>query len=135
MSLVMKGTQPSFKIAPKEAGWELFWPTNFPLKKREDPICMQITTIGIDLAKKIFQLHGINERGKVVLSRKVTRAKLREVITKLPCCLNGMEACSSSHYWAREFEKIGHTVRLMSPQFVKPYVKTNKNGMRDAEAI
>jgi len=96
---------------------------------------MQITTLGIDLAKNIFQLHGINERGKVVLSRKVSRTKLLEVITKLPCCLIGMEACSSSHYWAREFEKLGHTVRLMGAQFVKPYVKTNKNDMRDAEAI
>jgi len=84
---------------------------------------MQITTLGIDLAKNIFQLHGINQRGKVVLARKVTRTKLLDVIAKLPCCLIGLEACSSSHYWAREFEKLGHTVKLMSPQFVKPYVK------------
>jgi transposase len=96
---------------------------------------MEITTLGIDLAKNIFQLHGVDERGKVVLSRKVTRTKLLEVITKLPCCLIGMEACSSSHYWAREFVKLGHTVRIISAQFVKPYVKTNKNDMKDAEAI
>jgi len=96
---------------------------------------MQITTLGIDLAKNIFQLHGVNERGEVVLSKKVTRTKLLEVITKLPCCLIGMEACSSSNYWAREFEKLGHTVKLLGAQFVKPYVKTNKNDMRDAEAI
>ena len=96
---------------------------------------MQVTTLGIDLAKNIFQLHGVNERGKVVLSRKVTRAKLREVIAKLPFSLIGMEACSSSNFWAREFEKLGHKVRLMSAQFVKPYVKSNKNDMRDAEAI
>ena len=96
---------------------------------------MQVTTLGIDLAKNNFQLHGVNERGKVVLTRKVTRAKLMEVVTKLPCCLIGMEACSSAHYWGREFEKLGHTVKLMSPQYVKPYVKTNKNDMRDAEGI
>ncbi|MHB8482027.1 MAG: IS110 family RNA-guided transposase [Nitrospiria bacterium] len=96
---------------------------------------MKITTLGIDLAKSIFQLHGINQRGKVVLTRKVNRNKLLGVIGNIPSCLIGMEACASAHYWAREFEKLGHTVKLMSPKFVKPYVKTNKNDFRDAEAI
>ncbi|MBI1822932.1 MAG: IS110 family transposase [Nitrospirae bacterium] len=96
---------------------------------------MEITTLGIDLAKLNFQLHGINHYGKVVLTKKVTRNKLLEVVAKLPCCLIGMEACASSHYWAREFERFGHQVKLMSPRFVKPYVKTNKNDFRDAEAI
>ena len=96
---------------------------------------MQITTLGIDLAKNVFQLHGVNEKGKVILTKKVKRTKLLETIAKLPSCVIGMEACATSHYWGREFEKLGHTVKLMSPQYVKPYVKTNKNDMRDAEAI
>lgn len=96
---------------------------------------MNVTTMGIDLAKNVFQLHGVNERGKAILTKKVTRRKLLETVAKLPSCLIGMEACATSHYWGREFEKLGHTVRLMSPQYVKPYVKTNKNDERDAEAI
>lgn len=96
---------------------------------------MQVTTLGIDLAKNLFQLHGIDERGKVVVTQRVTRKKLLEVVAGIPSCLIGMESCASSQYWGREFEKLGHTVRLISPQFVKPYVKTNKNDMRDAEAI
>lgn len=96
---------------------------------------MNVTTLGIDLAKNVFQLHGVNRHGKPVLTKRVTRAKLRETVATLAPCLVGMEACASSHYWARELEKLGHTVRLMAPQFVKPYVKTNKNDAADAEAI
>ncbi len=96
---------------------------------------MNVTTLGIDLAKNIFQLHGVNRHGKTVLAKKITRAKLRETIANLPPCLIGMEACASSHYWARELEKLGHTVKLIAPQFVKPYVKSNKNDAADAEAI
>ena len=96
---------------------------------------MNITTLGIDLAKNVFQLHGVNRHGKTVLTKKVTRAKLRATVANLPPCLVGLEACASSHYWAREFTKLGHTVKLMAPQFVKPYVKSNKNDARDAEAI
>ena len=96
---------------------------------------MNITTVGIDLAKNVFQLHGVNRHGKTVLTKKVTRAKLRETVANLPPCLIGLEACASSHYWARELGKLGHTVKLMAPQFVKPYVKSNKNDARDAEAI
>ena len=96
---------------------------------------MNVTTLGIDLAKNIFQLHGVNAHGKVVLQKRVSRSKLRETIAQLPPCVIGMEACASAHYWAREFQQLGHTVKLISPQFVKPYVKGNKNDSRDAEAI
>lgn len=96
---------------------------------------MKIVTIGIDLGKNVFHLHGVNERGKVILKKKVSRSKLIETIVNIPCCLIGLEACSGAHYWAREFTKLGHTVRLMAPQFVKPYVKSNKNDYADAEAI
>jgi transposase len=96
---------------------------------------MNCTTLGIDLAKQVFQLHGIDEHGHVVVQKRVTRAKLRATIAQLPPCGIGMEACSSAQYWARELQQLGHTVKLISPQFVKPYVKGNKNDSRDAEAI
>jgi transposase len=96
---------------------------------------MKVTTLGIDVAKSIFQLHGVDEHGKVALQKRVTRAKLWESIAQLAPCLMGMEACGSAQYWAREFQKFGHTVKLISPQFVKSYVKGNKNDSRDAEAI
>lgn len=93
-----------------------------------------ITVLGIDLAKNIFQLHGADQRGKKVFNKKVQRSRLINHVANLPPCLIGMEACGGSHYWARRFEEFGHTVKLMSPQFVKPYVKTNKNDAKDAEA-
>lgn len=96
---------------------------------------MNITTIGIDLAKTVFQVHGVDDRGKVVLRKAVKRADLGKMFSTLPACLVGMEACGSAHYWARRLIEMGHTVKLMAPQFVKPYVKTNKNDARDAEAI
>lgn len=96
---------------------------------------MKISTIGIDLAKNVFQVHGIAERGKAALKRAFKRHQLAEFFANLPPCLVGMEACASAHYWARKLEGFGHTVKLMAPQFVKPYVKTNKNDMADAEAI
>jgi transposase len=96
---------------------------------------MKVTTLGIDVAKSIFQLHGVDEHGKVAIQKRVTRGKLLETVAQLPACVIGMEACGSAQYWAREFQKLGHTVKLMSPQFVKPYVKGNKNDSRDAEAI
>src|SRR5262249_40233826 len=96
---------------------------------------MKVTTLGIDLAKSIFQLHGVDEHGKVAVQKRVTRSKLLETVAQLPACLIGMEACGSAQYWAREFQKLGHTVKLISPEFVKPYVKGNKNDSRDAEAI
>ena len=96
---------------------------------------MDITTIGIDLAKNVFQVHGVNARGKVVLRKQLGRAQMAEFFVNLPPCLIGMEACASAHHWGRTLERFGHRVRLMAPQFVKPYVKTNKNDVADAEAI
>jgi len=96
---------------------------------------MKITTIGIDLAKSVFQVHGVDERGKAVVKKALKRAQMVPFFVNLPPCLIGMEACGSAHYWARKLQALGHTVRLMAPQFVKPYVKTNKNDAADAEAI
>jgi transposase len=96
---------------------------------------MNITTVGIDLAKNVFQVHGVDECGKVLLRKALKRAEVMKVFSGLPACLVGMEACGGAHHWARRLTEIGHTVKLMAPQFVKPYVKTNKNDARDAEAI
>jgi transposase len=95
----------------------------------------EVTVLGIDLAKSVFQVHGNDAHGKTVFSRKISRAKLLSFIANFPTCTIGMEACGGAHYWAREFEKLGHTVRMMAPQFVKPFVKSNKNDVADAEAI
>lgn len=94
-----------------------------------------ITVLGIDLAKDVFQLHGTDSKGNKVLTKRLSRKKLSSFIGNLTPCLIGMEACGGAHYWARKFKELGHEVRLMSPQFVKPYVKTNKNDSADAEAI
>ncbi len=96
---------------------------------------MKITTIGIDLAKNVFQIHGVDERGKVAVRKQIKRADMADYFANLEPCLIGMEACGSAHHWARKLEGYGHTVKLMAPQFVKPYVKTNKNDMADAGAI
>ncbi|MFS8084336.1 MAG: IS110 family transposase [Acidobacteriota bacterium] len=96
---------------------------------------MKLTTIGIDLAKTVMQVHGIDERGKTALKKQFRRDQLLPFCANLTPCLIGIEACGSAHYWARKLEALGHTVRLMAPQFVKPYVKTNKNDVADAEAI
>lgn len=96
---------------------------------------MKLTTVGIDLAKNVFQIHGVNEHGRVVLRKQLKRSQVTVFFANLTPCLVGMEACGSAHHWARELERLGHTVRLMAPQFVKPYVKTNKNDAADAEAI
>jgi transposase len=96
---------------------------------------MKITTIGIDLAKLVFQIHGVDEHSKVSVRRQLKRAEMTSYFANLEPCLIGMEACGSAHHWARRLEAFGHTVKLMAPQFVKPYVKTNKNDMADAEAI
>ena len=96
---------------------------------------MKITTVGIDLAKNVFQVHGVDERGKAVLRKQLKRKDVLSFFANLEPCLIGMEACGSAHYWARKLTELGHTVRLMSPQFVKPYVKSNKNDRNDAEAI
>lgn len=96
---------------------------------------MKITTIGIDLAKNVFQVHGIDGQGKAVLKKQLRRDQMAAFFANLPHCLIGMEACGSAHHWARKLQELGHAVRLMAPQFVKPYVKTNKNDAADAEAI
>ena len=96
---------------------------------------MDITTLGIDLAKNLFHVHGVDGQGRTVLERQLRRRQLLPFVVQLRPCLVAMQACGSAHYWAREIAKRGHEVRLMSPRFVRPYVKSNKNDARDAEAI
>lgn len=96
---------------------------------------MNITTLGIDLAKNCFQLHGTDARGKAIIKEKISRKRLLSFVANLSKCTVLMEACGASNYWGREFLKLGHEVKLMSPQYVKPFVKTNKNDANDAEAI
>ena len=96
---------------------------------------MQITTIGLDLAKSVFQVHGIDAAGQVVVRKSVRRAQMLAFFSKLPPCLVGIEACGTSHYWARELIRLGHEVRLMPPAYVKPYVKRGKTDAADAEAV
>jgi transposase len=94
-----------------------------------------ITTIGLDIAKSVFQVHGIDAEGNVVLRRQLKRRYVLAFFQKLPPCLVGIEACASAHYWSRELQALGHVVRLMPPAYVKPYVKRHKNDATDAEAI
>jgi transposase len=96
---------------------------------------MKVSTVGIDLAKNVFQVHGVNEFGKPVIKKQLRRDQMAAFFVNLPPCMIGMEACGGAHHWARKLRAMGHDVRLMSPQFVKPYVKTNKNDAADAEAI
>ena len=96
---------------------------------------IKITIVGIDLAKNVFQVHGVDERGKAVLKRQLKRHQVLGLFSNMPLCLIGMEACGGAHFWARRLQAQGHTVRLMAPQFVKPYVKGNKHDAADAEAI
>jgi len=96
---------------------------------------MEITTIGLDLAKRVFQVHGVDAAGGVAVRKAVRRAQLLPFFAKLPPCLVGIEACGTSHHWARELMRLGHRVRLMPPAYVKPYVKRGKNDATDAEAI
>jgi transposase len=96
---------------------------------------MQVSTIGIDLAKNVFQVHGVDAGGKVVIAKKLRRSQVLPLFAKLPPCLVGMEACATSHHWARELKALGHNVRLMPAGYVKAYVKRNKNDAADAAAI
>ncbi|WP_183417852.1 IS110 family transposase, partial [Limibacillus halophilus] len=96
---------------------------------------MKITTLGIDLAKSVFQLHGVDADGAVVLQKKLRRGAVLAFLGKLEPCLIGLEACATSHHWAREIAALGHDVRLIAPAYVKPYVKRQKNDAADAEAI
>jgi transposase len=96
---------------------------------------MQVSTIGVDLAKNVFQVHGVDSAGKVVITRQLRRKQVIDFFSKIPACLVGMEACGTAHHWAREVSKLGHTVRLMPPSYVKGYVKRSKNDAADAAAI
>jgi transposase len=96
---------------------------------------MKITTIGIDLAKNVFQLHGADDKGHAVLKKQLKRSQVLAFFANLVPCKIGMEACGSAHYWARKLQALGHSVQLIAPQFVKPFVKRNKNDAADAEAI
>ena len=96
---------------------------------------MEISTIGLDLAKSVFQVHGVDASGVVVVRKTLRRSQVLPFFAKLPPCLVGMEACGTSHHWAREILKLGHEVRLMPPAYVKPYVKRGKTDANDAEAI
>jgi transposase len=109
------------------------WMCHTPLT--EEGVTMKITTIGIDLAKSVFQIHGVDGHGKTLLKKQIKRSEMATFFSNIPPCLIGMEACGGAHYWARKLVGQGHTVKLMAPQFVKPYVKTNKNDAADAEAI
>src|SRR6266478_9052159 len=102
---------------------------------RRSQIMRTITTIGLDIAKSVFQVHGVGANGDVVVRRQLKRRYVLSFFQKLPPCLIGIEACASSHYWSRELQALGHTVRLMPPAYVKPYVKRQKNDAADAEAI
>jgi len=95
----------------------------------------QVVTIGLDIAKSVFQLHGIDAAGAVVMRKRLTRSRMRTFFEKQPPCLVGIEACGSSHFWGRELSSLGHDVRLIPPSYVKPYVKRQKNDAADAEAI
>lgn len=132
----MKGTSPSRVVRELAADgikvprWEVQYLINPPIWKGKS---MAIVTLGIDLAKSIFAVHGVDEAGKPALVRpNVPRAQLLQVIASLPPCLIGVEACSGAHHWAREFAQFGHTVRLIAPKFVTPYRMSGKRGKNDA---
>lgn len=96
---------------------------------------MKLTTIGIDLAKNVFQVHGADDKGRAVLKKQLKRAQMLPFFANLPPCRIGLEACGSAHYWARKLQALGHTVQLIAPQYVKPFVKRNKNDAADAAAV
>ncbi len=96
---------------------------------------MKLTTIGIDLAKNVFQVHGTDDKGRAVLRKQLKRAQMLPFFANLPPCRIGLEACGSAHYWAKKLQALGHTVQLIAPQYVKPFVRRNKNDAADAAAI
>jgi transposase len=95
----------------------------------------EVSTIGLDIAKSVFQVHGVDGAGAVVICRRISRAKVVEFFANLPACLIGIEACPSAHYWGRELQALGHRVRLLPPSYVKAYLKRSKNDANDAAAI
>lgn len=107
----------------------------FSFKQDGGSTVKNIKTLGIDLAKNVFQVHGADAKGKRVLSKRLSREKLIEFMANLSPCLVGIEACTGAHYWARLLGSMGHTVKMMAPQFVKPYVRSNKNDRNDARGI
>src|SRR5262250_1945351 len=100
-----------------------------------EPSMQAITTVGLDIAKSVFQVHGVDAAGEVIIRRQLKRRHVLPFFEKLPACVVGIEACATSHHWSRELRALGHTVRLMPPAYVKPYVKRQKNDAADAEAI
>src|SRR4029077_17242325 len=95
----------------------------------------EVTTIGLDIAKSVFQIHGVDAAGTVVVRKRISRTKVLEFFSTLPCCVVGIEACPSAHHWSRGLRALGHTVRLMPPSYVKAYLKGNKNAANDAAGI
>src|SRR5262249_61430069 len=95
----------------------------------------EVITIGLDIAKSVFQAHGVDEAGAVVIRKRVSRAKLLEFFASLQPCLVGIEACPAAHHWGRELQALGHTVKLMPPSYVKAYLKRSKNGANDAAPV
>src|SRR5499433_947808 len=95
----------------------------------------EVSTIGLDIAKSVFQIHGVDAGGAVVIRKRISRAKLLEFFAALPACLVGIEACPTAHYWSRQLQALGHTVRLLPPSYVKAYLKRSKNDANDAAAI
>src|SRR5262249_52417809 len=100
-----------------------------------EPSMGEVTTIGLDLAKHVFQVHGVDAEGATVLRKQLRRAQVLAFFSRLPSCLVGLEACATAHYWGRELRALGHEVRLMPAQYVKAYIKRNKHDAADAEAI
>ncbi len=96
---------------------------------------MEITRVGLDIAKRVFQVHGVDERGRAGVTKKLSRAEVLEFFAQLRPCLIGIEACGGAHYWGRKLGRLGHTVKLMAAQFISPYRKSGKNDANDAEAI
>src|SRR5262249_45711366 len=100
-----------------------------------EPSMGEVTTIGLDLAKHVFQVHGVDAEGATILRKRLRRAQVLAFFSRLPPCLVGLEACATAHYWARELRALGHEVRLMPAQYVKAYIKRNKHDAADAEAM
>ena len=105
------------------------------ISSEREPSMGEVTTIGFDLAKHVFQVHGVDAEGATVLRKQLRRAQVLAFFGRLPPCLVGLEACATAHYWARELRALGHEVRLMPAQYVKAYIKRNKHDAADAEAI